>query len=128
MSTPIGARFHHFSLGMAPFTGLEAQTKPSLEDKVSKAINQDIVDNEFEAEIIGLKWRYVTNTVTRFGKNYYNFTGLRNFKEKYNPQWEPRYIGIETGLGAGMKPIKGLTDTTLLISGGFGSLVKSSAQ
>lgn len=120
--------FHHFSLGMAPFTGLEAQTKLSLEDKVSKGINQDIVDSQVEAEIIGLKWRYVTNTVTRFGKNYYNFTGLRNFKEKYNPQWEPRYIGIETGLGAGMKPIKGLTDTTLLISGGFGSLVKSSAQ
>ena len=128
MSVPIGARFHHFSLGMAPFTGLEAQTKPSLEDKVLKGITQDIVNSEFEAEIIGLKWHYVTNTVTIFGKNYYNFTGLRNFKEKYNPQWEPRYIGIETGLGAGMKPIKGLTDTTLLISSGFGSLVKSSTQ
>ena len=128
MSVPIGAGFYHFSLGMAPFTGLEAQTKLSLKDKVLKGITQDIVNSEFEAEIIGLKWRYVTNTVTIFDKNYYNFTGLRNFKEKYNPQWEPRYIGIETGLGAGMKPIKGLTDTTLLISSGFGSLVKSSAQ
>ena len=128
MSVPIGAGFYRFSLGMAPFTGLEAQTKPSLEDKFSKGINQDIVNSEFEAEIIGRKWRYVTNTVTIFGKNYYNFTGLRNFKEKYNPHWEPRYIGIETGLGAGMNPIKGLTDTTLLISSGFGSLVKSSTQ
>ena len=72
MSVPIGAGFHHFSLDMAPFTGIEAQTKPSLEDKVSKGINQDIVDSQVEAEIIGLKWCYVTNTVTRFGKNYYS--------------------------------------------------------
>lgn len=128
MSVPIGASFYHFSLGMAPFTGLEAQTKLSLKDKFLKGITQDIVNSEFEAEIIGLKWRYVTNTVTIFGKNYYNFTGLRNFKEKYNPHWEPRYIGIETGLGASMRPIKGLTDTILLIFGGFGSLVKSSVQ
>lgn len=104
MSKSIGARFHHFSLGMAPFTGLEAQTKPSLEDKVSKGINRDIVDSQVEAEIIGLKWRYVTNTVTRFGKNYYNFTGLRNFKEKYNPQWEPRYLS-PVGLAAWLKVV-----------------------
>ena len=77
---------------MAPFTGLEDQTKPSLEDKVSKGTNQDIVDSQVESEIIGLKWRYITNTVTRFGKNYYNFTGLRNFIEKYNPYWEPCYL------------------------------------
>ena len=62
---------------------------------------------------------------TKYGKTYYNFTGLRNFKEKFNPDWEPRYIGIETGLRAGMKPIKGLTDTILLISGGLSSLVKN---
>ncbi|WP_350560783.1 bifunctional lysylphosphatidylglycerol flippase/synthetase MprF [Psychrobacter sp. CAL346-MNA-CIBAN-0220] len=127
------AGFHQFSLGMAPFTGLEAQTKPVVEndilDEVQQAVKQNTVENEHietiaEAEVIGPRWRYVTNTVNRYGKTYYNFTGLRNFKEKYNPHWEPRYIGIETGLRAGMKPIKGLTDTTLLISGGLGSLVK----
>lgn len=53
---------------------------------------------------------------------------LHYHRKKYNPHWELRYIGIETGIGAGMKPIKGLTDTTLLISGGFGGLVKTSAQ
>ena len=104
MSVPIGAGFRHFSLGMAPFTGLEAQTRPSLKDKVSKGINQDIVDSQVEAEIIGLKLRYVTNTVTRFCKNYYNFTGLRNFKEKYNPQWEPRYLS-PVGLAAWLKVV-----------------------
>lgn len=139
------AGYHHFSLGMAPFTGLESQPKPrvekhSLEDSTSKddalndealkTMSQHIIDSKYieipaGSETIGPKWRYVTNTVTKYGKSYYNFTGLRNFKEKFNPDWEPRYIGIETGLRAGMKPIKGLTDTTLLISGGLGSLVRS---
>ena len=131
--------YHYFSLGMAPFTGLEVQIKPVVESNVSKdevlkdmvlkSNDQNTVDSEQievpAAEAIGPRWRYVTNTVTKYGKTYYNFTGLRNFKEKFNPDWEPRYIGIETGLRAGMKPIKGLTDTTLLISGGLGSLVRS---
>ena len=139
------AGFHHFSLGMAPFTGFEAQPKPMVEshpledstpkdealnDEALKTMSQHIIDSKYMeipsgSETIGPKWRYVTNTVTKYGKTYYNFTGLRNFKEKFNPEWEPRYIGIETGLRAGMKPIKGLTDTTLLISGGLGSLVKN---
>ena len=128
------AGYHYFSLGMAPFTGLEVQIKPVVEsnvlkDEALKSNDQNTVDSEQiespVAETIGPRWRYVTNTVTKYGKTYYNFTGLRNFKEKFNPDWEPRYIGIETGLRAGMKPIKGLTDTTLLISGGLGSLVKN---
>ncbi len=72
----------------------------------------------------GRTWRFVTQTVTKYGKDYYNFEGLRQFKEKYHPRWEPRYIGIETGLRAGVKPIQGLTDTTLLISGGLSSFIK----
>lgn len=140
------AGFHHFSLGMAPFTGFEAQAKPVVEshplkgstskdnglndDEALKTMSQHIIDSKYmespaRVEAIGPKWRYVTNTVTKYGKTYYNFTGLRNFKEKFNPEWEPRYIGIETGLRAGIKPIKGLTDTTLLISGGLGSLIKT---
>lgn len=134
------AGFHQFSLGMAPFTGLETIVKPVTESEILKnnvlraealeTMNQPTTDDEKievpAGEAIGPRWRYVTNTVTKYGKSYYNFTGLRNFKEKFNPTWEPRYIGIETGLRAGMRPIKGLTDTTLLISGGLGSLVRSS--
>lgn len=32
-------------------------------------------------------------------------------RKKYNPHWEARYMGIETGPGAGMRRIKGLTGT-----------------
>ncbi len=139
------AGFHSFSLGMAPFTGFEVEDRTAVkshslkdstakdndsnDDEALKTMSQHIIDSKYmeipaEVEAIGPKWRYVTNTVTKYGKTYYNFTGLRHFKEKFNPEWEPRYIGIETGLRAGMKPIKGLTDTTLLISGGLGNLVK----
>ncbi len=48
-----------------------------------------------------------------------------NFKEKFNSVWELRYIGIQTGLRVSIRPIKGLTNRTLLISGGLSSLVKS---
>lgn len=140
------AGFYSFNLGMAPFTGFEIEDRTvarndslknrtskdsdSNDDEALKAMSQHIIDSKYmeipaRFETIGPKWRYVTNTVTKYGKTYYNFTGLRHFKEKFNPEWEPRYIGIETGLRAGMKPIKGLTDTTLLISGGLGSLVKT---
>ncbi|WP_227430539.1 hypothetical protein [Psychrobacter sp. I-STPA6b] len=44
-------------------------------------------------------------------------TGLRQFKEKYNPVWESHYIGIRTVLKAEVSPIRGFSDTTLLISG-----------
>lgn len=112
--------FHHFSLGMAPFTGLDSQSDKVVSDDSNlqpSDAQTSVANGEEDIEVIGAKWRYVTNNVTKYGKRYYNFTGLRQFKEKYNPVWESRYIGIRTGLKAGVSPIRGLADTTLLISG-----------
>ena len=134
------AGFHYFSLGMAPFTGLDNanETEANMDNTVDKQSSieaSSVIKDEDESEgeiedhdTIGPKWRYVTSMVTKHGKSYYNFSGLRKFKEKFNPNWEPRYIGIETGLRAGIKPIKGLTDTTLLISGGLSNLTNLPAK
>ena len=56
-----------FSLGMAPLSGL--------------------TDREFSP-----MWNRVGAFVYRHGEHFYNFEGLRAYKEKYHPQWRPRYL------------------------------------
>ena len=51
---------------------------------------------------------------------FYNFQGLRRFKEKFHPQWEPRYLAVP----AGLDPLLALADTATLIAGGLSGLVK----
>lgn len=56
-----------FDLGMAPLTGLSADNYASLFARIGRLVRQ-------------------------FGEAYYGFEGLRAFKEKFGPRWEPRYI------------------------------------
>jgi len=56
-----------FNLGMAPLSGL--------------------ADHEFSP-----MWNRVGAFVYRHGEHFYNFEGLRGYKEKYLPQWRPRYL------------------------------------
>jgi phosphatidylglycerol lysyltransferase len=79
-----------FNLGMAPLSGLE-------EHPLAPA------------------WHKLGRLVQRYGENFYNFEGLRRFKEKFLPVWRPRYLAAPGGLalpGA-------LVDVTTLISGGI---------
>lgn len=64
-----GQGYGHFSLGMAPLAGLEA--KP-----LSRA------------------WYKIASVIYRFGGDFYNFEGLRAYKEKFRPDWEPRYFAV----------------------------------
>ncbi|SIQ89210.1 phosphatidylglycerol lysyltransferase [Aeromonas sp. RU39B] len=59
--------YQHFNLGMAPMSGLNA---PPL----------------------GSFWARLGNTLYRRGNRFYNFQGLRRYKEKYAPEWQPRYL------------------------------------
>ena len=44
---------------------------------------------------------------------FYNFEGLRRYKEKFRPVWEPRYLAAPGGLAAAAV----LADVTTLVSG-----------
>jgi len=56
-----------FNLGMAPFSGLESRTAAPL-------------------------WQRLGAALFQHGEHFYNFQGLRHYKEKYNPVWRPRYL------------------------------------
>ena len=63
---------------------------------------------------LGAAWHKLGRMVQRYGETFYNFEGLRKFKEKFDPVWRPRYLAAPDGLAmAGA-----LLDVTALISGG----------
>ena len=49
------------------------------------------------------------------GEKFYNFQGLRAYKEKFNPVWEPRYLAYPGGLALP----RILADVAALIAGGY---------
>lgn len=82
--------FERMSLGMAPFSGLEART-------------------------LAPRWHRLGGLLYRHGEHFYNFHGLRMYKEKFDPIWEPRYLATPAGLALP----RVLTNVTSLISGGI---------
>jgi len=81
--------FKYFSLGMSPLSGLENRTLAPL-------------------------WNKIGSTIFTHGDYFYNFKGLRAYKEKFNPIWEPRYIALPKGI----RQMFVLKDIALLISSG----------
>jgi phosphatidylglycerol lysyltransferase len=55
-----------FNLGMAPLSGLSAHALAPL-------------------------WHRMARVVFRRGRRFYNFSGLREYKDKFHPEWSPRY-------------------------------------
>ncbi|SHM07288.1 bifunctional lysylphosphatidylglycerol flippase/synthetase MprF [Phytopseudomonas punonensis] len=89
------AGFARFSLGMVPLSGLQPRRGAPLTQRLGAL-------------------------VFKRGEAFYNFQGLRRFKDKFQPDWEPRYMAVP----AGLDPLVALTDTAALIAGGFTGLVK----
>lgn len=86
--------YRWFNLGMAPLSGLEARTLAPL-------------------------WNRLGAFVFRHGEHFYNFQGLRQYKEKFDPVWEPKYLASPGGLALP----RILTNIASLISGGLKGVI-----
>ena len=80
--------YRWFNLGMAPLSGLADHP-------------------------LGPTWNRVGAFLFRYGDNFYNFEGLRTYKAKFQPVWEPRYLACP---GGWVLP-QILLDVTALIGG-----------
>lgn len=81
--------YRWFNMGMVPFSGLENRSSASF-------------------------WNRLGAFVFQHGERFYNFQGLRQFKEKFDPQWQPKYLASP----GGMALPQCFTNLATLISGG----------
>jgi phosphatidylglycerol lysyltransferase len=59
-------------------------------------------------------WSRFGSLVFRHGEAFYNFQGVRAYKDKFHPVWEPRYLAY-----AGVLQLpRVLADITALVAGG----------
>jgi phosphatidylglycerol lysyltransferase len=82
--------YQEFDLGMAPLAGVGTSRYAKRQERVAQLA--------FE-----------------FGNRFYNYKGLRAFKEKYHPQWDNRYLAYP----AGTPVARLLADTAALVAGGY---------
>lgn len=81
--------YRRFTMGMVPLAGIEGRR-------------------------LAPAWAKAAALVFRHGESFYGFRGLRGYKEKFAPRWEPRYVAGPHGLGL----IQGLHDVSRLIATG----------
>ena len=43
-------------------------------------------------------WHRAGALVFRHGRHLYGFEGLRQYKQKFDPEWSPRYLACPSGL------------------------------
>jgi phosphatidylglycerol lysyltransferase len=84
-----------FNLGMAPLAGLTNRRLAPLW-------------NRFGALVFGR------------GERFYNFQGLKRYKDKFDPEWEPRYMAVPGGIALPLI----LANVASLISGGLTGVVR----
>lgn len=83
-----GEGYRWFSLGMAPL--------PEVADRPLAPL-----------------WNRVNSLVFRHGEHFYNVQGLRQYKEKFGPEWSPVYIAVQGKLAIA----HALTDVMTLVGG-----------
>ncbi len=86
--------YQWFNLGMAPLSGLENRPLAPF-------------------------WSRAGALVFRHGEHFYNFRGLRQYKDKFDPEWSPKYLACRGGLALP----RTLTNIATLISGGLSGIV-----
>jgi phosphatidylglycerol lysyltransferase len=86
--------YRWFNLGMAPLSGLESRALAPL-------------------------WSRLGAFIFRHGEHFYNFQGLRQYKEKFDPEWNPKYLAFPSALALP----RILADLASLISKGLKGVV-----
>jgi phosphatidylglycerol lysyltransferase len=86
--------YQRFGLGMAPMSGMASHE-------------------------LAPRWHRFGRLLFDHGETFYNFRGLRSFKDKFEPVWEPRYLVA----GGGLTPLLTLADVAALISGGLRGMI-----
>jgi phosphatidylglycerol lysyltransferase len=86
--------YRWFNLGMAPLSGMDDHALAPL-------------------------WNRIGAFIFHHGEHFYNFQGLREYKEKYNPVWQPKYLASPGGLALP----RVLINIASLISGGVKGVV-----
>jgi phosphatidylglycerol lysyltransferase len=82
--------YRQFALGMAPLSG-------------------------FEDSPVAPFWNRMAKLLYDHGESVYNFHGLRAYKEKFDPVWEPQYLAYPRGLRLPLI----CADVAALIAGGY---------
>lgn len=82
--------YRWFNIGMAPLSGLENRSLAPV-------------------------WNRIGAQIFTLGEHFYNFKGLRSYKEKFDPVWRPKYLACP---GAISLPVV-LLDIAALIGGGL---------
>ena len=87
--------YRWLNLGMAPLSGLRSAAGAPL-------------------------WQQLGAAVRGYGERYYNFQGVRDFKEWFYPEWEPRFL---VSPGGRARPVV-LANIAALIGGGLGGILR----
>ena len=91
--------YRRFNLGMAPLSGIDGVRRAST-------------------------WARLGRFIYRHGEPLYNFQGVRTYKEKFHPIWEPRYLAYPGGLALA----RVLADVTALVAGGYRRILLGGAR
>jgi phosphatidylglycerol lysyltransferase len=86
--------YRWLNLGMAPLSGLDRHP-------------------------LAPAWHRVGNFIFRHGEHFYNFDGLRRYKAKFDPHWEPKYLVARGGIALP----RVLMDVSVLVAGGVKELL-----
>jgi len=73
----------------------------------------------FENRALAPVWTRIGAFMFRYGEHFYNFQGLRQYKTKFNPVWEPRFLACPGGLAIP----RILLDVMALVAGGTTGIV-----
>lgn len=85
--------YQRFALGMAPMSG-------------------------FETSPVAPLWARMGTFLYQHADRFYNFQGLRTYKEKFGPEWTPHYLAYPGGLKLPLI----LADISAIIAGGYSKI------